>query len=66
MGDRAAEQEAIGRDGTDIASDIGRLAMQDLADVPSDIHGSAAYRRRVGAAMVGRALTDAVAEASRD
>ena len=31
---------------------------------PSDIHGSASYRKRVGAAMVGRALTDAMTEAT--
>ena len=40
------------------------LAMADLTEVPSDLHGSASYRKRVGAAMVGRALTDAIEEAT--
>jgi len=32
--------------------------MRDLTAVPSDLHGSAAYRTRVGAAMVARAWVD--------
>ena len=59
----AAEQAAIGL-GRDLPLDgIGALAMADLTDVPSDLHGSAAYRRRVGAAMVSRALSDAIGAA---
>jgi carbon-monoxide dehydrogenase medium subunit len=37
--------------------------MADLSSVPSDLHGSAEYRKRVGAAMVARAWTTAAAEA---
>ena len=37
-----------------------------LASVPSDLHGSDAYRRRVGAAMVDRALAAAIREAREE
>ena len=37
--------------------------MAGLESVPSDLNGSAAYRTRVGAAMVARAWTRACAEA---
>lgn len=43
--------------------EIGRLAMSSLDAVPSDLHGSAAYRRRVGGSMVARALREAGEEA---
>jgi carbon-monoxide dehydrogenase medium subunit len=43
--------------------EIGRAAVADLAEVPSDLHGPAAYRKRVGAAMVARAWTRAIEEA---
>jgi carbon-monoxide dehydrogenase medium subunit len=43
--------------------EIGQLAMQGL-EVAADQQGSAQYRKRVGAAMVARALTDAVKEAT--
>jgi carbon-monoxide dehydrogenase medium subunit len=42
---------------------MGRLAVADLDAVPSDLHGSAAYRTRVGAVTVARAWTAAVEEA---
>ena len=45
------------------AAALGRLALADLADLPSDVHGNADYRRRIGAVMVARAWRDAVAEA---
>jgi carbon-monoxide dehydrogenase medium subunit len=61
-----AEQAALGQpagaDG-DMAKEVGHLAVSDLTDVPSDLHGSARYRRRVGAAMVNRAWIAAVVEA---
>ena len=38
--------------------------MSGLDAVPSDLHGSSAYRTRVGAAMVARAWTRAVEEAA--
>lgn len=45
------------------ADDIGQSAVADLDAIPSDLHGSANYRRRVGAAMVARAWRRAVQEA---
>ena len=48
------------RRSTDVEpEEVGRLAMAGLASVPSDLHGSAEYRKRVGAAMVARAWTTA-------
>jgi carbon-monoxide dehydrogenase medium subunit len=44
--------------------EVGRLATSALDAVPSDLHGSANYRRRVGAAMVTDALTSALEEAT--
>jgi aerobic carbon-monoxide dehydrogenase medium subunit len=59
-----AEQSVTGAALTEIVpEDLGRLAVRGLDAVPSDLHGSAEYRRRVGAAMVARAWTSAVAEA---
>ncbi|HSA48968.1 MAG TPA: xanthine dehydrogenase family protein subunit M, partial [Yinghuangia sp.] len=53
---RAVEASLIGTDpATTSADDIGRSATSDLDSVPSDLHGSANYRKRVGAAMVARA-----------
>jgi carbon-monoxide dehydrogenase medium subunit len=61
-----AEAEASGRPIADVEpAEVGRLAMAGLASVPSDLHGSAEYRKRVGAAMVARAWTAAAAEARR-
>ncbi|WP_454792266.1 FAD binding domain-containing protein [Mycolicibacterium lutetiense] len=45
------------------ADEIGRLAMSELTDIPSDLQGSASYRARVGAAMVSRAWTQATTQA---
>lgn len=45
------------------AEEIGRLAMSELTDIPSDLQGSASYRARVGAAMVSRAWTQATTHA---
>jgi carbon-monoxide dehydrogenase medium subunit len=59
----AAEQAAAGATADLAVDDIGALAVADLSDVPSDLHGSAGYRRRVGAAMVSRAMADAISEA---
>jgi len=57
---RAAEAAAI--DGVD-ATEIGHAAVAELESIPSDLHGSAAYRRKVGAVMVTRAWQRAVEEA---
>lgn len=60
----AAEKAILGRPVSDVtAEEIGRLAVSELSDVPSDLQGSASYRTRVGAAMVERAWTDATREA---
>ena len=61
----AAEAAAVGAAIADLSADeLGRLAVAGLDEVPSDLHGSAAYRTRVAAAMVARAWTAASAEAS--
>jgi len=60
----AAERAFTGRAVDDVQPDeLGHLAMEGLESVPSDLHGSAKYRKRVGAAMVARAWTTALAEA---
>ena len=62
----AAEQGVVGRTLAEISADeIGQAAVADLDDVPYDLNGSAAYRVRVGAAMVSRAWEAATAEASQ-
>jgi carbon-monoxide dehydrogenase medium subunit len=43
--------------------EIGQAAVADLDQIPSDLHGSAEYRARVGAVMVARAWTRAIEEA---
>jgi carbon-monoxide dehydrogenase medium subunit len=45
------------------AEEVGRLAVTPLESVPSDLHGSADYRRRVGAEVVARAWRRASEEA---
>jgi carbon-monoxide dehydrogenase medium subunit len=61
----AAEEEVIGRLGDGVGQELGRAAVATLADVPSDLHGSAGYRKRVGAAMVARAWGNAIGDAGR-
>ncbi|WP_329409328.1 xanthine dehydrogenase family protein subunit M [Nocardia vinacea] len=62
-----AEVELIGRAASEVdPRDVGHTAVSGLGSVPSDLHGSADYRRRVGAAMVARAWRRAVQEASDD
>jgi carbon-monoxide dehydrogenase medium subunit len=62
----AAERAVIWSALTDLApGELGRLAMEGLDSVPSDLHGSADYRTRIGAVVVERAWNDAVAEAIR-
>lgn len=63
----AAEAAASGSHAADVdVDDLGRTALSDLESVPSDLHGSADYRRRIGAAMVARAWRRAVREAGDD
>lgn len=64
--ERAGDAEAalVGALVTDVdAEEVGRLAVTPLESVPSDLHGSATYRRRVGAAVVARAWRTASEEA---
>ncbi len=61
----AAEDEARGQKADLAADELGRLAVSKLSDVPSDLHGPARYRARVGAAMVARAWNEAIGEAMR-
>ena len=60
----AAEAALTGTsvEGLDLAA-IGALAVGDL-DPPDDLHASGGYRREVGGALVARALTNAIREAS--
>ncbi|NUS90825.1 MAG: xanthine dehydrogenase family protein subunit M [Nocardia sp.] len=61
------EAELVGRPVAGIdAAEIGRSVTAGLNSVPADIHGSADYRRRIGAVMVARAWSRAVEEASND
>jgi carbon-monoxide dehydrogenase medium subunit len=60
----AAEAQAVGQRALEVEGrEVGRLAMEPLASVPTDSHGSADYRKRVGAAMVARAWDRAITEA---
>lgn len=47
-----------------IPEEIGRAAMSELDDIPSDLQGSASYRSRVGAAMTARAWTQGAQQAT--
>jgi carbon-monoxide dehydrogenase medium subunit len=60
----AAERAAVGAKLDLDVEELGRLAMSELTEVPSDLHGPARYRTRVGAAMVARAFKDAIGEAA--
>ena len=60
----AAETAVAGIAASDIdPAEVGRAAVADLDAVPSDLHGTASYRKKVGAAMVARAWEQAVKEA---
>lgn len=60
----AAEAAVTGTAIADVdAQGVGEAAMAALRSVPADLHGSADYRRRVGAAMVARAWRRAAQEA---
>ena len=60
----SAEEAALGASARAVdAQELGELAMSALDDVPSDLHGSAGYRRRVGAAVVAAAWDAASREA---
>ncbi len=60
----AAEAALAGQDAaTAEPRTIGRIAVVDT-EPPDDLHGSAAFRRRVGAWLVEQALSRAIAEAT--
>src|SRR4029077_8854927 len=61
---RGAEAEMTGTavDELDVG-EISRLAMSQLEAIPSDLHGSADFRRRVGATTTAAALQAAIEEA---
>jgi carbon-monoxide dehydrogenase medium subunit len=59
---RAAAAEAAAAAGAD-TTEIGHAAVADLGSVPSDLHGSGDYRKKVGAAMVAKAVRRAITEA---
>ena len=64
--ERATDAEAtvVGVAASEIEpSEVGRRAMATLTAVPSDLHASAEYRARVGATLVERAWSRALAEA---
>ena len=59
-----AETEVVGERLSEIdAEEVGQLAVSTLESIPSDLHGSAQYRKRVGAVMVSRAWATAREEA---
>jgi aerobic carbon-monoxide dehydrogenase medium subunit len=63
----AAEAAVTGARAADVsADDVGRSALAGLDSVPSDLHGRAAYRTRVGAAVVAAAWRRAIREANGD
>jgi len=63
----AAEAAATGDPGAGIdPEELGHLAVRDLGSVPSDLHGTADYRRKVGATLVARAWAKAIDEARSD
>jgi carbon-monoxide dehydrogenase medium subunit len=61
---RGAEAAAVGESAPLAADEVGAMAVTDLDGIPSDLHGSGEYRKRVGAAMVARAWGDAMTEAT--
>jgi carbon-monoxide dehydrogenase medium subunit len=64
---QAAEQAVLGQVPVDhSADDVAHLAISDAHEPPEDLHGSAAYRRRVAAAMVKGAWTAAIEEATHE
>jgi aerobic carbon-monoxide dehydrogenase medium subunit len=62
-----AEDAVIGELASELTpKEIGELATAELDDVPADLQGSAAYRIRVGAAMVARACAQAITAAVKE
>ena len=62
----SAEQSIVGADPTDVdVAELGRLVVEGLTNIPTDLNGSARYRSRIAATVVARATTRALEEASR-
>ena len=62
-----AAENALQGQSADVSPDeVGRLAVSQASEAPSDLHGSAEYRKRVGAAMATRAWIDAIRRAADD
>jgi carbon-monoxide dehydrogenase medium subunit len=60
----AAEAGVTGAQVSEIdADEVGRTAVTGLPAIPSDLHGSSAFRARVGATMATRAWVAAIEEA---
>jgi carbon-monoxide dehydrogenase medium subunit len=60
----AAETSVLGSAVNEVNSeDVGRRAVDGIEGIASDIHGSADYRRHVGAVMAARAWQRAIEEA---
>jgi aerobic carbon-monoxide dehydrogenase medium subunit len=63
----SAETQVTGRPVVEVsAEEVGRLAVAALQSVPADLHGTAEYRKRVGAVMVARAWARARTEAAHE
>src|SRR5439155_9792391 len=57
----AAEAALTGANPGDVsAEEVGRLAVSGAGEPPGDLHAPPGYRLRVGAAMAGRAWSQAV------
>jgi carbon-monoxide dehydrogenase medium subunit len=64
---RAAESAVLqSKIGEVSAKELGRIAISELESVPSDVHGSTAYRKRIGVAMVERAWQEAQSEVKNE
>ena len=62
----AAEQSIVGSAAADIdVAELGRLVVDGLTNIPTDLNGSASYRSRIAATVVARATTRALEEARR-
>lgn len=63
-----AEDALVGRAVSDLDRDavleVARSTMAAIEEIPADLQGSSAYRARVGATMLARALSEAIAAAS--
>jgi aerobic carbon-monoxide dehydrogenase medium subunit len=60
----SAQASVVGQAAADLDPDeLGHQAMAELDTIPSDLHGSSAYRARVGATLAARAWSRAIDEA---